>query len=792
VVATLALVLSAFALVVAPRAKAQEAVSPTLSTTAPDWLVIGAAPTDFSVTLANPTAGTAYDHVRVDATFAGLDGLQPDDLTLEYEDTNGWHDLPLTAGDGNALTTSFGPATGFPLPAGYSATTPFRIKANDDAPTGTVTYTLTLVDVDSGNAPLTSTDGDTTLYDGLHVGLPDTIPANGQPVEFIGTVANTSDTPFAAVRFDFTIDAPDAALETRDLALEYEDGGQWLAIPLTETNGDLHGSFGPTSGFVLPAHTSNTTQFRVTAATTRWTFDDTGIPHANAPLPVDVLTTLTDVATDTATETDDTTTTIVAPSISVTLPDTLTIGDDWSNASATIENTTGASFPASSVRFEVAQLDGKPLSADEIRLEYFDGTSETWQPIPLAQSGDITVVGRFGPESGFAIPAGYNATTPLRVKVGDVPTGPLRVFTAIIPPGEFGSTAYSIDVDDLTVATDQDAGTGGGGGGGAGGGSPTTTAPTTTTTQPDSNVDRLDGADRIDTSVAISQDLFANAGGASAQAVGGTTRHADTVVLARADRYPDALAGAPLAVKKNGPLLLTTSDTLSTATRDEISRVLTKGATVYLLGGVDALSPAVEQSLEDAGYTPSRISGADRYETAVAIADRGLGNPSTVILTTGLNFPDALTGGAAAAKAGGAVLLTAGSSMAQPTATYVAAHPTAKRIAVGGPASQADPGAEKVVGADRYETATLVARRFFDKPVFAGVASGEAFADALSGGPHAVLDGGPLLLVRPDSLPDVVRTYLTDNAGSIDAAAVYGGVAAVSSTVQQQVNAAIS
>jgi hypothetical protein len=785
VVATVALVVGVFALVAAPGAGAQEPPPPQLTTTAPDWLVIGASPTPFDVTLTNPADGAAHDHVRVDATFAGLEGLDPQDLTLEYQDTTGWHALPLTTGTTGTLTTSYGPATGFPLTAPYSATTPFQIKANDGAPTGSFTYRLTLVDLDDANAVLASADGDTTLYDGLHVGLPDTIPANGQPVEFDGTVANTSDTPSAAVRYDFTIDAGDVALATRDLTVEYDAGSDnWMSVPLTEANGDLHGSFGPTSGFVIPANTSNTTRFRVTAATPRWTDDSAGIPHANAPLAVHLDTNLTDVDTGATTETDHADTTIVAPRISVTAPAAMAIGGDWSAASATIVNDTGADFPLSSVRFEVLQLEGQPLPADRIQLEYQDAASGTWQPIPLEQTADSVVVGRFGPASGFPIPDPYDATTQLRVKVGDVPMGELRVITALVPPGEIGTTAYSIDTHDVTVTA---AAVGGGGGGG----SPTTTAPPTTTTQPSGNVDRLDGADRIDTSIAISQDVFAGAAGTSAQAVGSAARHAAAVVLARADRYPDALAGGPLAVKRNGPLLLTTSDALATATRDEIARVLPKGATVYLLGGTDALSPAVEQAVADAGFSPVRISGADRYETAVAIADRGLGNPSTAVLTTGLNFPDAVTGGAAAANAGAAVLLTAGTSMAPPTAAYLAAHPAVQRVAVGGPAAQADPRAEKVVGIDRYETGALVARRFFAEPVFAGIASGEVFADALSGGPHAVVEGGPLLLVRPEALPAAVRTYLTDNAGSIDAAAVYGGTAAVGSTVQREVDAAI-
>ena len=97
------------------------------------------------------------------------------------------------------------------------------------------------------------------------------------------------------------------------------------------------------------------------------------------------------------------------------------------------------------------------------------------------------------------------------------------------------------------------------------------------------------------------------------------------MVLARDDAFPDALAGVPLAAHFSGPLLLTTSNTLASETSAEIQRVLGRGATVYLLGGATALSPTIETQLHALGYATVRIAGADRYQTAVDIAYRTLG-----------------------------------------------------------------------------------------------------------------------------------------------------------------------
>ena len=183
-------------------------------------------------------------------------------------------------------------------------------------------------------------------------------------------------------------------------------------------------------------------------------------------------------------------------------------------------------------------------------------------------------------------------------------------------------------------------------------------------------VTRLAGTDRIATAVAVSQNSFP-AGNAGA------------VVLARGDDYPDALVGGPLAAAKNAPLLLTEGSTLPGATATEIKRVLPAGGTVYVLGGTSAVPATVAGQLTSLGYSVVRYSGADRYATAVAVA-KALGSPTTVLLATGTNFPDALAAGPAAAHVHGAILLTNGSTVPTETASYLAgAHTT---YAIGGPA----------------------------------------------------------------------------------------------------------
>jgi putative cell wall-binding protein len=319
-------------------------------------------------------------------------------------------------------------------------------------------------------------------------------------------------------------------------------------------------------------------------------------------------------------------------------------------------------------------------------------------------------------------------------------------------------------------------------------GCPTTSTSTTTTIVPGGNnttttipdkTDRKAGSDRIETAIDISKDSYPNNGSAGA------------VVLARSDLYPDALAGTPFAVAKNAPLLLTPPPTLDPRTKAEIQRVLPAGGTVYMLGGPVALHTNIDAELVAAGFTVVRVEGPNRFSTATKIAN-ALGDPKTVFETTGINFPDALCGGAAASKAGASVLLTIGTTQAPETADYLAAHPPNDKFAIGGPAAAADPSATPVVGTDRYDTCAKVATLFFPNPPVAGLATGEQFADALTGGAHIAKKGGPLLLTPKDTLAPQTQAYLTSHKTSITKLFVYGGTNAVSTPTENAANAALS
>ncbi len=301
-----------------------------------------------------------------------------------------------------------------------------------------------------------------------------------------------------------------------------------------------------------------------------------------------------------------------------------------------------------------------------------------------------------------------------------------------------------------------------------------------------SNVIRIYGQDAIGTSIAVSQQEFPAPGSAKA------------VVLAQSEFFSDALVGGPLAAAVDGPLLITPDAAVSSAldprVQAEIERVLPSGSTVYVLGGDLALSPQIDTTLESLGYRVVRESGTNEYATAVDVAEQ-LGNPSTIFEATGLDFYDALSAVPAAIEEHAAILLTDGATQAPETAAYLARFPSDTRYAIGGPlaAAGADPAAKPVYGRTLFGTSAAVASTFFPGAALFGVATSEAFPDALGGGAFMATSGrsGPLLLVDPNGpLPAPVSAYLASLRKGTRGY-VFGGPLAVSPAVVSTLSASV-
>jgi putative cell wall-binding protein len=228
------------------------------------------------------------------------------------------------------------------------------------------------------------------------------------------------------------------------------------------------------------------------------------------------------------------------------------------------------------------------------------------------------------------------------------------------------------------------------------------------------------------------------------------------------------------------------------------TRAIAAVAAIALIAAAWTLAPRAAH----AATTSTRLAGADRYGTAVEISKAQFPTNSIpeagtplVFVATGEAFPDALAVGAAAAKKDAPVLLTQKDTLPSATATELDRLKPNKIIVLGGVDAVGDAvktalgthlttggSVDRYSGVDRYATAALISNQTFAPSVpVVYVATGTAFPDALSGGPAAFDDGGPLLLVTKDAIPSATQEELTRLAAT--KVIVLGGTAAVSDAV---------
>ena len=271
------------------------------------------------------------------------------------------------------------------------------------------------------------------------------------------------------------------------------------------------------------------------------------------------------------------------------------------------------------------------------------------------------------------------------------------------------------------------------------------------------------------------------------------------VYVGSGQAFPDALSGASAAAKQGGPVLLVQNGLLPMSTAQELARL--RPGRIVLLGSTGAVDTPVMNLLQ--GYTTgtvTRLAGSDRYATAAAVSKATFAaHPAAVYIASGLNFPDALAGAAAAAHVGAPVLLVNGTIPAStvtelkrlaPTHIFVLGGPASVSTAVQNAlaqytASHSASSVTRLGGADRYATAVLIAQATYTAGDTLYIANGENFPDALAGAPL----GGPLLLVPSG---DTVPQEVLDEVASLapPSLVVLGGPMGVSDGADAALHAA--
>ncbi len=299
-------------------------------------------------------------------------------------------------------------------------------------------------------------------------------------------------------------------------------------------------------------------------------------------------------------------------------------------------------------------------------------------------------------------------------------------------------------------------------------------------------INRIGGDDRFTTAVDVSRLRF--------------PRGADTVYIANGYQYPDALLAANHA--SDGPLLYAPQPgevgEAFSALMGEVTRLKPKNAVLF--GGTAVLSEDIENRLRALVKNVRRIAGDSRVETAVLATHSGnKALNDTVYITNGYD-KDAAALLLPRTVQPGDILFSNGRLIPEPTLTHILKLSPRRLILVGGTAAVPesvertlrerfpDVTIERWSGGNRYATAVELSKKIHLSIPRGGtdrvfIVNAEAETDSLVASTFKSADGGPVLLVNQNNIPE--ETMAEFRRLKPREVIVVGGNARVSESVAQ-------
>ncbi|WP_099202959.1 cell wall-binding repeat-containing protein [Miniphocaeibacter massiliensis] len=194
----------------------------------------------------------------------------------------------------------------------------------------------------------------------------------------------------------------------------------------------------------------------------------------------------------------------------------------------------------------------------------------------------------------------------------------------------------------------------------------------------------------------------------------------------------------------------------------------------------------------------NRYSGANRYATAVKISKDKFSSSKNVIITSGIDYPDALSAVSLSKQLNAPILFADKKTLPSETKAEIKRLGAKKVFVIGGDAAvnntvfnelkKTAGTAERIAGANRTGTAVKVAKKteeYAKNVSIAILVSNESYADALSSGPVSGNNAYPILFSSPsnkDGIDDVTKEYIKNN---VDKIYIVGGTASVGEEVDK-------
>ncbi|HHX69074.1 MAG TPA: silent information regulator protein Sir2 [Gallicola sp.] len=189
----------------------------------------------------------------------------------------------------------------------------------------------------------------------------------------------------------------------------------------------------------------------------------------------------------------------------------------------------------------------------------------------------------------------------------------------------------------------------------------------------DYNVKRIAGVDRYETAALVAKEYFE------------ISENSKSIIVANGYKYPDVLSSSSLSIKEQSPILLVKEQEITKVTNNFIKEFGIDKVTV--IGGNASVGNGALNELPK-GY--GIIAGADRYETAVKIADKAYPKTKEVLMASGEIEVDALVAGSITGKVEKPILLTKKNIMPKPIQEYIKGNAIEHITIIGGQATVND------------------------------------------------------------------------------------------------------
>lgn len=219
----------------------------------------------------------------------------------------------------------------------------------------------------------------------------------------------------------------------------------------------------------------------------------------------------------------------------------------------------------------------------------------------------------------------------------------------------------------------------------------------------------IDGKDRYETASMIASKMnYSNA------------------ILVNGLSIADGLSASGLSGALNAPILLTRDSSIPSTTLDKLNLA----TNIYIVGGETVISSNIEKQLSEMGKSVKRLSGNNRYDTSIAVANEieRIKGVQEIYYVNGLKGEaDAMSIAPVAAFNQNPVILTNGQSTSYKKSV--------KSYSIGGTTvlnSSFDSFSERISGLNRFETNKNVISKFFPNKTHVNLSKSDVLIDALT------------------------------------------------------------